>query len=275
MPRAPIESSSGRIADDTEVTMKKREIPIELYYWPGIQGRGEFVRLMLEDAGAAYVDVARERKNGLMGMMRILEGEESGALPFAPPFVKVGKTIVSQTANVLAYLAPRCGLVPDDETLRTEAHQIQLTIADFVDEIHDTHHPIAGGLYYENQKSAAKRRAQDFVKERMPKYLGWLEKVLARNTKSAGQWLVGSDRTYVDLSAFQIVEGLRYAFPNAMERLEPSIPGVAALSDRVAKRPRIATYLKSKRRQPFNQMGIFRHYPELDVAAPRARRKRP
>jgi len=253
--------------------MKKRGAPIELYYWPGIQWRGEFVRLALEDAGAAYVDVARDRQDGLLAMMRILEGEEPGALPFAPPFVKVGKAIVSQTANILAYLAPRCGLVPDDEALCAEAHQIQLTIADFVDEIHDTHHPIAGSLYYEDQKSAAKRRAQDFVKERLPKYLGWLEKVLARNRKSAGQWLVGSDRTYVDLSAFQIVEGLRYAFPNATQRLEPQIPCVVALHDRVAQRPRIAAYLKSKRRQAFNQMGIFRHYPELDAPSPRGRRR--
>jgi glutathione S-transferase len=254
--------------------MQKRGVSIELYYWPGIQGRGEFVRLFLEDAGAAYVDVARDREDGLMVMMRLLEGEESGALPLAPPFVKVGKTIVSQTANILAFLAPRLGLVADD-ALRAEASQIQLTIADFVDEVHDTHHPIAGSLYYEDQKAAAKRRAQHFVKERMPKYLGWFEKILARNRKSGGQWLVGTDCTYVDLSLFQIVEGLRYAFPNALQRLEPQIPGVIALRDRVAQRPRIAAYLKSQRREPFNQMGIFRHYPELDAPPPRARRKRP
>jgi glutathione S-transferase len=255
--------------------MKKRAVPIELYYWPGIQGRGEFVRLLLAAAGAAYVDVVRERKNGLAAMMRFLDGGEPGALPLAPPFVKVGKTVVSQTANVLAYLAPRVGLVPDDEALRAEANQIQLTIADFVGEVHDTHHPIAGSLYYDDQKSAAKRRAQHFVKERMPKYLAWIEKVLTRNRQSAGQWLVGSDRTYVDLSVFQIVEGLRYAFPNAMQRLEPQIPRVVALRDRVAGRPLIAVYLKSKRRQPFNQMDIFRHYPELDAPALGARRKRP
>jgi glutathione S-transferase len=248
--------------------MKKRGIPIELYYWPGIQGRGEFVRLLLEEGGAAYVDVARERKNGLAAMMRFLEGEEPGALPFAPPFVKVGTVVVSQTANILAFLAARLGLVPDDEALRTEASQIQLTLADFVDEIHDTHHPIAGSLYYEDQKGAAKRRAREFVKERMPKYLGWLDRVLARNRKSGGQWLVGSACTYVDLSAFQVVEGLRYAFPHALARLEPQIPRVLALHDRVAERPRIAAYLTSKRRQPFNQMGIFRHYPELDAPSP-------
>ena len=255
--------------------MEEREIPIELYYWPGIQGRGEFVRLLLEEAGAAYVDVARDREDGLLTMMRFLEGEGAeGALPFAPPYVKVGTVVVSQTANILAYLAPRFGLVPDDEALRAEANQIQLTLADFVDEIHDTHHPIAGSLYYEDQKAAAKRRARDFVKERMPKYLGWLEKVLERNRKSGGQWLVGADCTYVDLSAFQIVEGLRYAFPNAMQRLAPQIPRVIALHERVGARPRIAGYLKSKRRQEFNQMGIFRHYPELDAPAPRPRRSK-
>jgi len=251
---------------------KKSPMRVELYYWPTIQGRGEFVRLLLEEAGADYVDVARA-KGGMAGMMRFLEGDEPGALPFAPPFVKVGGAVVSQTVNILAYLAPRLGLVPDDEALRAEADQIQLTIADFVGEVHDTHHPIAGSLYYEDQKKEAKRRAQEFAKERMPKYLGWLEEVLARNAKSEGRWLVGRDLTYADLSVFQVVEGLRYAFPNAMARIERKIPRLVALRDRVAERPRIAAYLKSKRRLPFNQEGIFRRYPELDAAAPRRGRK--
>lgn len=251
----------------------KRGTPIELYYWPGIPGRGEFIRLMLEDAGAPYVDVARASSKGMAAMQRLLDGEEPGALPLAPPFVKVGDSIVSQTANVLAFLAPRLKLVPTDPVLQAEASQIQLTLADLVGEIHDTHHPIAGSLYYEDQKGAAKRRARIFIKERLPKYLGWLEQVLLRNRRSAGRWLVGSDRTYVDLSVFQIVDGLRYAFPNAMERIEPTIPLVVALRDRVAKRPRIAAYLASKRRQAFNRMGIFRHYPELDVARHRRGRR--
>src|SRR2546422_11129282 len=161
---------------------------VELYYWPTIQGRGEFVRLLLEEAGADYVDVARA-KGGVAAMMRFLEGKEPGALPFAGPFVKAGDAVVSQTANILAFLAPRLGLVPDDQALHAEANQIQLTIADLVGEAHDTHHPIAGGLYYEDQKREAKRRAKDFVKERMPKYLGWLERVLARNPASGGRWL--------------------------------------------------------------------------------------
>ena len=241
---------------------------VELYYWPTIQGRGEFVRLLLEEASADYVDVARG-KGGMAAMMRFLEGEKAGALPFASPFVKVGDAVVSQTATILAYLAPKLGLVPDDEALRAEASQIQLTIADLVGECHDTHHPIAGSLYYEDQKREAKRRAQDFVKARMPKYLVWLDDVLARNQKSDGRWLVGRDLTYVDLSAFQVVEGLRYAFPNAMARLEPKIPRLVGLRDRVALRTRIAAYLASERRLPFNQEGIFRHYPELDAPARR------
>src|SRR5881396_3511030 len=257
--------------------MSARERRVELYYWPTIQGRGEFVRLLLEEAGADYVDVARlpRAKGGMAAMMRFLDGEEAGALPFAAPFVKVGDVIVSQTANILAFLAPRLGLVPDDEALRAEASQIQLTLADFVGEIHDTHHPIAGSLYYEDQKKEAKRRARDFVKERMPKYLGWLEDVLARNRRSGGRWLVGRDLGYVDLSAFQVIEGLRYAFPNAMARLERRLPRLIALRDRVAARPRIAAYLASKRRLPFNQLGIFRRYSELDLPGGRRVRARP
>jgi glutathione S-transferase len=251
----------------------RRATRIELYYWPTIQGRGEFVRLLLEEAGAHYVDVAR-RRSGTAAMMRVLEGKARGALPFAAPFVRVGGTIVSQTANILAFLAPRFGLVPGDPVARAEASQIQLTIADAVAEAHDTHHPIAGSLYYEDQKREAKRRARIFVTERMPRYLGWLEAVLARNRKSGGRWLVGHARTYVDLSAFQLVEGLCYAFPNAMARLEPRLPRLVALRDRVAAQPRIAAYLASTRRLPFNQQGIFRRYPELDAPAPALTRRR-
>ena len=262
------------------MTSERSASPIELYYWPMIQGRGEFIRLALEEAGADYVDVGRT-KDGMRMMMRFLDGDEAGALPFAAPFVRVDGAIVSQTANVLAFLAPRLGLVSDDERARAEASQIQLTIADAVDEAHDTHHPIAGGLYYEDQKPEAKRRAASFVKERIPRYLGWLEDVLARNAASEGRWLVGRELTYADLSAFQLVEGLRYAFPNAMARLAPKLPRLVALRDRVAARPRIAAYLASERRLPFNEQGIFRRYPELDASgrrptapAGRARRAR-
>jgi len=239
---------------------------IDLYYWPTIQGRGEFVRLLLEEAGAAYVDVAR-RKGGMARMMRFIEGRAPGALPLAPPFIRVDGQLVSQTATVLAVLAARLGLVPRAEALRVEASQIQLTIADFVGEVHDTHHPIAGSLYYEDQKREARRRAPFFVKERLPKYLAWLEAILARNRRSGGRWLVGRSRTYVDLSAFQMIEGLRYAFPRAMARQERRIPRLLALHERVAVRPRIADYLASSRRIPFNQQGIFRRYPELDLPA--------
>jgi glutathione S-transferase len=251
----------------------RRRAPIELYYWPGIQGRGEFVRLALEEAGAAYVDLARTPA-GMRRMLRLLDGRGAGALPFAPPFVRVGRLVVSQTANVLAVLAPRLGLIPADPALRAEAQQIQLTIADLVDEAHDTHHPIAGSLYYGQQKREARRRARSFVAERMPKYLGWLERVLARNRQGGGRWLVGRGRTYVDLSAFQVVEGLRYAFPNAMAGLERRVPLLIALHDRIATRPRVTAYLVSERRLPFNEDGIFRRYPELDAPPRRGRATR-
>jgi glutathione S-transferase len=235
----------------------------ELYYWAGIQGRGEFVRLALEEAGADYVDVARE-SGGERAMLRLLDGGDVEHPPFAPPYLKAEDLLIGQTANILLFLGPRHDLAPADESGRRWAHQQQLTIADLVDEVHDTHHPIASSLYYEDQRPEAKRRTTDFVKSRAPKYLGYFEKVLTRNETGDG-YLIGASLTYPDLSLFQVVAGLRYAFPRAMARLEPQYPRVVALHDRVAARPRVAAYLSSNRRIAFNQHGIFRHYPELDV----------
>jgi len=248
--------------------MRVSNAAYELYYWPGIQGRGEFVRLLLEDRAADYVDVARlpdSQGGGVRAIMRFMKGTEPGALPLAPPFLKAGDLVIAQTANILSFLAPRLGAVPADEGARLEANQIQLTIADFVSEIHDTHHPIAVGLYYEDQKPEALRRARQFIENRLPKYLRYLERVLERNRASAGEWLVRDDCSYVDLSAFQLMEGLGYAFPNAMKALAPDVPRLTALRDRVARRPRLSAYLASARRIPFNQQGVFRHYPELDA----------
>jgi glutathione S-transferase len=237
----------------------------ELYYWPGIQGRGEFVRLALEAGGADYVDVARVRGRGMgvPALMRFLESGRVPRPPFAPPYLKAGRLVIGQTANILAFLGPRLGLAPRGEAGLLWVHQLQLTIADLVQEAHDTHHPIASGLYYEDQKPAAKRRAADFLRNRVPKYLGYFETVLARNPP--GRWLAGARASYVDLSLFQVVEGLRYAFPRAMARRERRYPRVIGLRDRVAVRPRIAAYLASPRRIAFNESGIFRRYPELDA----------
>jgi len=233
----------------------------ELYYWPSIQGRGEFVRLALEEAGAGYADVARLPR-GVPALTRILEDDSAGRPPFAPPFLRAGKLVIGQTANILMWLAPRHGLVPRGEAARLWAHQLQLTIADWLVEAHDTHHPIGGAFYYEDQKPESKRRAAHFTAERLPKFLGYFERLLEREKK--GGWLLGKAFTYVDLSLFQMLAGLRYAFPRAMEKLEPRHPRAVELHDRVAARPRIAAYLESKRRIPFNQHGIFRRYPELD-----------
>jgi len=234
----------------------------ELYYWPTIQGRGEFVRLALEEAGADYVDVARRRgKAGIGTMMKLMGGARSARPPFAPPFLRAGTLVIAQTANILLYLGPRLGLAPRDEGGQLWAHQLQLTITDFVVEIHDTHHPVTTYLYYEEQRPAAKRRTADFWRYRVPKILGYFERVLA---KSGGPYVLGRRLSYVDLSLFQIVEGLRYAFPRRMKRFERKIPRMVALRDRVAKRPRIAAYLSSDRRIPFSQWGIYRYFKELD-----------
>jgi glutathione S-transferase len=230
----------------------------ELYYWSGIQGRGEFVRLALEDAAADYIDVVRKR--GDKAMMPFLRGTQEGALPFAPPFLKAGRLVIAQTATILAYLGPRLGLIPGGQAAELYAQQLQQTIADFVVEVHDTHHPIASSQYYEQQRSAARKRAQAFRDERLPKFLGYFEKVIERgNGKQAL-----SRHSYVDLSLFQLVSGLDYAFPNAMRDMENRIPRLRALAERVSQRANIAAYLRSSRRLAFNEEGIFRHYPALD-----------
>ncbi|HWO41482.1 MAG TPA: glutathione S-transferase [Candidatus Eisenbacteria bacterium] len=233
----------------------------ELYYWPEIQGRGEFVRLALEYAGAPYVDVARQARKGVAALSKFLESRSVERPPFAPPFLKAGKIVIGQTANILLFLGPRLGLAPDNDAGRLWTHQLQLTIADWLAEVHDTHHPIGGGLYYEEQKREAKRRAADFRGERLPKFLGYFERVLAN---SRGDYMVGARLSYVDLSMFQMISGLRYAFPRAMARLETKHRRLVRLHDRVAASPRLAAYLRSERRLPFNQQDIFRRYPELD-----------
>ena len=234
----------------------------ELYYWDGIQGRGEFVRLALEEAGASYVDVARS-KGGEGRMLALMERKGLGTPPFAPPFLKAGELLIGQTANILLFLGDRHGLAPKQEAGRLWTHQLQLTLADLVVEAHDTHHPIASSAYYEEQKREAKQRAADFIAHRLPKFLGYFERVLDAN-RSGPDHLVGGKLTYADLSLFQVVAGLQYAFPKAMARRARRYPRVMALHARVAKRKRIAAYLASKRRLPFSEQGIFRHYPELD-----------
>jgi len=238
----------------------------ELYYWPTIQGRGEFVRLALEEAAAEYVDVAREPEEtgaGVPALLRILESDAIDRPPFAPPFLKAGDLLIGQTANILWYLGTRHGLAPKDEAGRLWTHQLQLTLSDFVQEIHDSHHPISGSLYYEEQRSEARRRTRDLLKSRAAKFLAYFEHVLERNSKG-DHYLVGTHLTYCDLSLFQVVAGLRYAFPRAAARYELDYRRVFALHGRIMRRPRIAAYLSSGRRIPFNQQGIFRHYKELD-----------
>jgi glutathione S-transferase len=246
----------------------------QLHYWPDIQGRGEFVRLALEAAGALYVDVARSSETegqGVPALLALLQDPRIAHPPFAPPVLVHGNRVIAQTAAILLHLGPRLKLVGSNEADRLWAHQIQLTIADVVQEAHDTHHPVGTSLYYEDQKPEALRAAQQFCAMRIPKYLAWFETVLARNPRNAsrlpqgtGPHLLGARLSYVDLSLFQLVQGLQYAFPKATRRALNKTPLVAALHAAVPRHKRVAAYLASDRRIAFNEDGIFRHYAELD-----------
>jgi glutathione S-transferase len=236
----------------------------ELYYHAANPGRGEFIRLPLEEARADYVDIARESGPGMgaEGVTRPMQDEKLATPPFAPPFLKHGDLLIGQTANILQYLGPRLKLAPEDEAGRLWAHQLQLTIADLVMEIQHTHHPVAHGLYYDDQKEAAKEYSKHFLAERVPKFFGYFERVLKRN---GGRHMAGSALSYVDLSIFQVIEGLRFMFPKAMQRIERDYPSLVALHDAVAARPNIVAYRASPRCMAFNERGVFRHYEELDA----------
>ncbi len=241
----------------------------QLYYWPTIQGRGEFVRLALEQAGARYIDVGRlpqRQGGGEPAIGRVLDGEVLARPPFAVPCLKAGRRLIGQTANILLFLGGRLDLAPRDAGGKLWTHQLQLTIADFLVEIHDTHHPLGGDLYYEQQKVAARRRSRQFVAQRLPGFLDYFEGVLKDNT-ARGPWMVGSRMSYVDLSMAQVIAGLRYAFPHATSRALRTRPRLRALHAAAFDRPRIRRYLASPRRIAFNNDGIFRHYPELDSRA--------
>ncbi len=236
----------------------------ELYYWPGIQGRGEYVRLALEEAGADYVDIAlvpEEEGGGVPAMERWLDGEDVAHPPFAPPFLKAGRQVIGQTANILLFLGPRLGLAPREQAGKLWVHQLQLTIADFIVEIHDTHHPLGSSLYYEDQKPESKRRAKEFLANRLPKFLGYFERVIERSP--GGRWLAGPKLTYADLSLAQVVAGLRYAFPKSTAATLRGFPRVDKLHDAVFARPRIRKYAASDKRVQFNNDDLFRRYPDL------------
>jgi glutathione S-transferase len=238
----------------------------ELHYWPTVQGRGEFVRLALEYAGIAYLDVARGPNDvggGEEALVDSLQRVDKRHPPFAPPYLKTVDMVIGQTANILLFLGQRHALAPIDESGWLWAHQLQLTIADFIVEVHDTHHPLGATLYYEDQRGEAKRRTTEFLQHRIPKFFGYFEKVIECNS-SGTDWMVGDETTYVDLSMFQLIDGMRYAFPRTMKRIEPSYPQLIALHDRVANLQRVAAYLDSPRRIAFNEDGLFRRYAELD-----------
>ncbi len=235
-----------------------------LYYWPGIQGRGEFVRLALEEADADYVDIAlvpEKRGGGAPAIARYLESRDVRRPPFASPFLKAGRQLIGQTANILLFLGPRHGLAPKDDAGRLWVNQLQLTMADFVVEAHDTHHPVGPTLYYEKQKPESMRRTREFLNHRVPKFLGYFERVIERNGR--GTWMAGRSLTYVDLSMAQVIAGLRYAFPDSTRKALRARPRLAKLHDAVFARPKIARYVASGRRLAFNNDDLFRRYPEL------------
>jgi len=249
-----------------------KDVPYELIYWPGIPGRGEHIRLAFEEAGAQYTDSAHEEA-GIKKVLAAIDpqstGDELNPPICAPPILKHGDLTINQTPNILLYLGPRLGLVPsaaEDEDAIYRINALTLTALDGLsNEPHDCHHPVATSKYYEDQKEEAKTKSADYISNRLPKFLGYFERVLTGEASQGGKFLYGGKLSYADLVLFHCLDGLKFAFPNAMARLEKEgkLNLVFALHESIKERPRIKEYLASERRQKFS-LGIYRHYPELD-----------
>lgn len=236
----------------------------ELYYWNGLPGRGEVIRLIFAAAGAEYRDVARDPEDeggGNQVVVAARRGALGGMLPYAPPILRHGELVLAQSAVIARYVGEREGLAPEDDAGKLATQQLFLSWGDLLTEAHDTHHPISTALFYEDQKDEALEAARRFLGTRMPSWLGYFEEILA---SSGGPWLLGKTFTYADLAAFNVLEGLRYAFPKSFAAQEDAWRRLGELRSAVAARPRIAAYLGSERAMAFNEDGIFRHYPELD-----------
>ncbi len=232
-----------------------------LWYWPTIQGRGEFVRLPMEAAGIGYVDCARAR--GEEGLIADMTRHAATRAPFAPPYLELDGMLIAQVANILMYLGERHQLAPSNMADRLWLNQLQLTIADLVAEVHDVHHPVDPAATYDEQQPEAARAAAQFRERRLPKFLAYFEAAAKANP---GEWLIDHRWTYADTSLFQMVEGLRYMFPRRMAAVEGAYPNLLHIHALVADLPGVRAYLRSDRRLPFSEQGLFRHYPALDAA---------
>lgn len=246
----------------------------KLIYWPSIPGRGEHIRLAFEATGTPYSDVSNESKDGISAVLEQISdknhGNENSPPPLAPPVLQHGDQVtISQTPNILLYLGPKLGLVPDttnDPIGIYHVNALALTALDgFSNEAHDTHHPIATGDYYEDQKPEALKKAKDYRAARLPKFLGYFQRVLDGPASQGGEYLYGGQLTYADLVLFGTLDGVTFAFPKRLAALRASgkYDKVFALYDRVKEHEKIKAYLASDRRQKFSN-GIYRHYPELD-----------
>tara|TARA_A100001391_G_scaffold7621_5_gene4898 strand:+ start:10017 stop:10736 length:720 start_codon:yes stop_codon:yes gene_type:complete len=234
----------------------------QLFYWPSIPGRGEFVRLFMEAAELEYEDVARtDGADALVEDLHARGGEEGGIRPFAPPYLVDDDVVIGQTALILLYLSDKEGLGSGDLATDLKLMQVQMDIADLVEEIHGSHHPIAPSLYYADQMDAAFEKAADLRATRIPKYLIHFDNALAAN---GGPFMLGDQWSHVDTSLFQLMEGLDYAFPNYMAQMQGTWANLEALQTAVPDIEGLAPYLASERRMEFNEDGLFRHYEELD-----------
>ncbi|KAK3723430.1 hypothetical protein LTR37_001682 [Vermiconidia calcicola] len=257
---------------------QRTQPPYELLYHPGVPGRGEPIRLLLEAAGVPYNDIANQEKNGYDTVQKIcmnkaLESDNGNPPVFSPPALRVpgagkdGKALViSQTPNILSYLGDRTGMAGDEQEKYWVA-QLALTALDLANEVHDSHHPIAVAKYYEEQKEESKGKSKDIRENRFPKFFSYFQRTLQGNKERGGvegKYMVGKQLTYADTTIWQVLDGCMFAFPKEMEARKEEFPDLLqGFYESVKSEKGLKEYLASDRRLEYS-MGIFRQYPELD-----------
>lgn len=199
-------------------------------------------------------------------------GTDGNPPPFAPPALRIpgegpdGKPLlIYQTPSILSYLGDKLDLAGSNEAEKSWILSHTLTALDLNNEAHDTHHPIAVAKYYEEQKEESLKKSTDFREARIPKFLGYFERVLKGNEEQGkGKYLVGSKLSFADTTLWHVLSGLLFAFPKEMEARKAEFELLfGTFYNSVKEASGVKEYLASGKRKPFS-MGVFRHYPELD-----------
>jgi len=218
---------------------RKEESRPKLSYF-NMRGRAEAARLLLTDQDVPFDD----HRVTSMDEWQHLQAE----LPFGylPRDVDVSVNL-HQSQAILRFLARKHGLLPNSATGQVAFDEAQEALAEAQEDLWRF-------AWHKNYKDDPDRYASG----RLSQILGNLQSLFSRNEKA---YWIGDSISHVDCLAFVLLDELRAFFPETLSRFE----GLAEFHDRFQNRPRIRSYVDSRRRPAVFGMGL--HGPKIDPAA--------